>query len=92
MYVFRLTLPPRNSNSESNLFIMIEPPERLFSIHKLLLGLRNGDFEFTQTDVIRGLVVGARLVLVRAKVLDLLARVLDFGQAERGRGALEEVA
>jgi len=71
---------------------MIEASEGLFSLDKLLLGLGNGGLEFAQTDVIRGLVDGARLVLVRAKVLDLLARVFDFGQTERGRGALEEMA
>lgn len=35
---------------------------------------------------------GATLVLFRAKVLDLLARVFDFCQAQGSAGALEEVA
>jgi len=45
-----------------------------------------------QTRLVVGFIFGARLVLVRAEVLDLLAAVLDFGQAEGGARALEEVA
>ena len=71
---------------------MIKPPERPLDIAKLDLGLRNGVPEIAQTHVVARLVARARLVLVRAEMLDLLARVLDLGQPQRRRRALEEVA
>jgi hypothetical protein len=42
-------------------------------------------------DGVVGLVGGAGFVLAGAKVLDLLAGILDLGEAEGGGGAFEEV-
>lgn len=45
-----------------------------------------------QTHRITGFILCTRLVLMRAKVLDLLAVVFDLCEAEGGRTAFEEVA
>jgi hypothetical protein len=70
---------------------VVELFQHLLDIVELLLRLLDGALELVEADVV-GLVASARLVLVGAKVLDLLARVLDFGEAESGGGAFEEVA
>ena len=71
---------------------MIEPPEQPLHLLELLLCLRNRHLEAGQTHLVVDLVLGPRLVLVGSKVLNLLARVLDFCQAQRGRRTLEEMA
>jgi hypothetical protein len=58
---------------------------------ELVLGLLDDILELLEGNLLSD-VLCARLVLLLAVVLDLLARVLDLGEAERGRRALEEVA
>lgn len=58
---------------------------------ELVLGLLDDLLQILQRLVLLD-VFCARLVLQLAVVLDLLARILDFGQAERRGRALEEVA
>lgn len=58
---------------------------------ELVLGLLDDLVKALQRLVLLD-VLCACLVLQLAVVLDLLARVLDLGQAEGGRRALEEVA
>lgn len=72
--------------------IVIEPPERPLGLTEFLFGLRDRVLQFRKTDVVAQLITRARLVLVGAEVLDLLARVFDLCQAERRAAAFEEVA
>lgn len=72
--------------------IAVESPQQHLDLFELLLRLGNGLLAVLQTLVLVGLVVGAGDVLLCAEVLDLLARVLDFGQTEGGGGAFEEVS
>ncbi len=73
-------------------WVVVELAQGLLDLLKLLLGLRDRRLAPGQTDVRVRLLEGARLVLVRTKILQLLAAVLELGQAERGRRAFEEVA
>ena len=72
--------------------VVVEFPQHLLDVLELLLGLRDRLGQALEALFVVRLVVRARLVLVCAKVLYLLAAVLHLGQAERGRRALEEVA
>lgn len=76
----------------SLLGVVVEASQRPLNLSEFLLGLCNGGAAVLETLFVVGLVVGARLILVCAKVLDLLARVLDLGKAESGAAAFEEVA
>lgn len=60
---------------------MVEPPQRLLDLGEFYLGLCDDDAQGLEALFVVGLVVDARLVLVGAVVLDLLARVLDLCQA-----------
>lgn len=71
--------------------VLVEVLEHLLDLGKLRLRLRDGGLELLAA-LLLGDVLDARLVLLGAKVLDLLARVLYFCEAKRGRGALEKVA
>jgi hypothetical protein len=53
--------------------------------------LRDDNLEVVKTDFIVGLIACACLIFVCAIVLDLLAVVLDFGQAKCCATTLEEV-
>lgn len=67
---------------------MIKLAQRALNLFKLLLGLRNRGREQAQALLVIGLVPRPRLVLAGAVVLDLLARVLDFCEAQRRARAL----
>jgi hypothetical protein len=71
--------------------VLVEDLEHFLDLGELRLGLGNDLLQFL-AGLLLGDVLGAGIVLERAVVLDLLARVLDFGEAQRGRGAFEEVA
>jgi len=71
--------------------VLVELLEHVLDLSELLLGLLNDGRELL-LGLLLGDVLCACVILERAVVLDLLARVLDFGEAERGGGALEEVA
>lgn len=71
---------------------MIEPPEGLFDLAELFLGLGDYCLEAGQALFVVGLILGPCLVLVGAKVLNLLARVFDLCEAQCGAAAFEEMA
>jgi hypothetical protein len=71
--------------------IVVELLEHLLDLVELVLGLLDDLVEALQRLVLLD-VLCACLVLQLAVVLDLLARVLDLGQAKRRGRALEEVA
>lgn len=72
-------------------FVVVERLEHLLDLVELVLGLLDDLLQLLQGLVLLD-VFCACLVLQLAVVLDLLARILDLGQAERSRRALEEVA
>lgn len=74
------------------LLLVVETSQRPLDLAELLLGLRNDGSERLEALLGVGLIASASLVLVRAVVLDLLAAVLDFRQAECCAAAFEEVA
>lgn len=71
---------------------MIKPLQRNLDLLELLPRLRNCLLAVVQALLVVRLVFRARLVFVRAEMLDFLARVFYFCQAEGGRAAFEEVA
>ena len=71
---------------------MVEFLQRLLHLVELGLGLFDGGLALLEADVVARLVFRARLVFVRAEVLQLFTAVFYFGQAEGGRGTFEEVA
>ena len=71
--------------------VVVELLEHLLDLVELVFGLLDDLVEALQRLVLLD-VLCACLVLQLAVVLDLRARVLDLGQAEGSRGALEEVA
>ena len=71
--------------------VVVELLEHLLHVGELLLGLLDRLLELLQALLLGDLLV-ALCVLLEAVVLDLLARVLDLAEAERGGRALEEVA
>lgn len=73
-------------------FIVVEFPQHLLHVLELLLGLCNRLCQTLEALLVVRLVVCARLILVCAEVLYLLAAVLDLGESERGRRALEEMS
>lgn len=79
------------SRWRGSFLVVVELLEHLFDLVELVLGLLDDLVKALQRLVLLD-VLCACLVLQLAVVLDLLARVLDLGQAEGGRGALEEVA
>jgi hypothetical protein len=62
---------------------MVEPLQRRLYLMKLVLGLVDSLLAVVQADFLVWLVSYARFVLVRSKILDLLAGVLDFCETER---------
>ena len=58
---------------------MVEALEQALDVAELALSLLDGDAELLEALVVVGHVACARLVLVLAKVLNLLARVLNLG-------------
>lgn len=76
----------------AHLLVVVETSQRPLGLTELLLGLGDDGPEGLEALLVVGLVARARHVLVRAVVLDLLAAVLDFCQAERCAAAFEEVA
>lgn len=70
---------------------MVEFPQRSLGVAEFDLCLGNGMSQLVEGHVGCDL-GGAALVLLRAKVLDFLARVFYFCQAQGSTGALEEVA
>ena len=71
--------------------VVVELLEHLLHLVELILGLLDDRLQVLQSLLLLDIFC-ACLVLQLAVVLDLLARVLDLGQAEGGRGALEKVA
>jgi hypothetical protein len=71
--------------------VFVEVLEHVLDLGEFRLRLRNGCLELIAA-LFLGDVLDARLVLLGAKMLDLLTRVLYFCEAERGGRALEEVA
>ena len=71
---------------------MVEPFENLFSL--LVFHLDHFQRVPYQAETPVVIIDESRtsLVMPRAKMLDLLARILDLGQAERRRGPFQEVA
>lgn len=72
--------------------IAVELPERGLDLLKLGLGLLDRLLAVLQALLVVRLLFFPRAVLVRAKVLDLLAAVLDLGQPQGSGRALQEVA
>lgn len=70
----------------------VEPLQHLLDLGVLLLDGRQRLLDLREALGLVGLVGRAGLVLHLPEVLDLLAAVLDLGEAQRGRGALQEVA
>ena len=71
--------------------VVVELLEHLLNLMELVLGLLDDLLQILQSLVLLD-VFCACLILQLAVVLDLFARVLDLGQAECRRRALEEVA
>lgn len=71
--------------------VLVELLEHVLDLGELGLGLLDDALELL-LGLLFGDVLGARVVLERAVVLDLLTRVLDLGEAEGGGRAFEEVA
>ena len=71
---------------------MIEATQQRLRFVELYFGLFNGPFELIQGVLVIVKVVAARLILARAEMLDLLAAVFEFGQAQGRRGAFKKVA
>lgn len=79
------------SGRRCSFVVVVELLEHLLNLVELVLGLLD-DLRKALQRLFFLDVFCARLVLQLAVVLDLLARVLDLGQAERRGRALEEVA
>lgn len=75
----------------SFIVVFVELLEDVLDVCKLLLGLLD-DLAQVLLSLLFCNVLCACIVLQLAVMLDLLARVLDFGEAERGGRALEEMA
>ena len=84
---FRVRAAP--SLSRTRLVVLAQP---LLDLGELALGLLDNLLEVLEALVVVGDVFRAVGALVGAEVLDLLAAVFDFGHAERGARAFEEVA
>jgi hypothetical protein len=80
---------PRLSGSYSG---PIELLEHLLDLCVLFLDGDQRILDPGEALLLVGLVCCAGLVLLLSEVLDLLAAVLDFREAQRGRGSLEEVS
>ena len=75
----------------SSIFVLVKLLEDVLDLCKLLLGLLD-DLCQIFLSLLFCNVLEACVVLQLAIMLDLLARVLDFGKAEGGGRALEEMA
>ena len=67
-------------------------PQLLLDLRILLPHSGDGNLDPSQELVVACVLGVAVLVLLGSEVLDLLAGILDFGQAEGSGGAFEEVA
>lgn len=73
-------------------FIMVKPSQCSLRLLELHFRHFDGYLAILQTFLVIRFFLRAGLVFVRAEVLDLLARVFDFGEAESCRGAFQEMA
>lgn len=71
---------------------MVKPFQCSLRLLELHFRLLDGQLAILQTFLVVGFFLHAGPVFMRAEVLNLLARVFDFGQAESGGGAFQEVA
>lgn len=78
-------------NAAGSGLVVVELLEDFFHFFEFRLGLLDGFVELLEAFFF-GDVLVAFCVFLEAVVLDLLARVFDLAEAERGGGALEEVA
>lgn len=64
---------------------MVELLQQFLGNLELLLGLADGTMTVVQTLLVALYIAGSGLILLGAKVLNLLARVLDLGKTEGSR-------
>jgi hypothetical protein len=71
---------------------MVKPSQCSLRLLELHFRQFDGYLAILQTFLVIRFFLRAGLVFVRAEMLDLLARVFDFGEAESGRGTFQEMA
>lgn len=71
---------------------MVELLKLVLSLLELFLRLVDGALDLLKGLAVIRFVGRARLIFPSSEVLDLLTRIFDFCQTERGRRAFEEVA